>query len=128
MSSVLNTLQKLAPSSIGLHIFFRESAVVFFFPLENFLPNCWPNLQGRVTLGDIEPCLCGAFIYAKQVEQLRGSLPSERSRWTWSDECWKKIEDLPVSPAKILAIFPGRAVNVEVNLFVYICVYIHLYV
>ena len=29
-----------------------------------------PPLQlfpGQVSLGDIEPCLCGAFIYAKQV-------------------------------------------------------------
>ena len=67
--------------------------------LEEVVDELFPSLPSkmrRVTLGDIEPCLCGAFIYAKQVEQLRGSLPSERSRWTWSDECWKKIEDLPV--------------------------------
>ena len=55
---------------------------------------------GRVTLGDIEPCLSGAFIYAKQVEQLRDALPC---RWTWSDECWATIENLPVSRSKLFS-------------------------
>ena len=64
--------------------------------LEEVVDELFPSLPSkmrRVTLGDIEPCLCGAFIYAKQIEQLRDTLPS---RWTWSDECWEKIENLPV--------------------------------
>eukprot|EP00435_Cladocopium_sp_Y103_P059324 s1634_g21.t1 len=56
-----------------------------------------PKEMCKVSLGDIEPCLCGAFIYAKQVERLRKTLPC---RWTWfghrSDDCWAQVEKLPV--------------------------------
>lgn len=68
--------------------------------LEEAVRELFPSLPQnmcQVSLGDIEPCLCGAFIYAKQVERLRKTLPC---RWTWSghrsDDCWAQVEKLPV--------------------------------
>ena len=56
----------------------------------------FPSKMRRVTMGDIGPCPCGAFIRSKQVEQLREAFPSG---WSWSDESWATIGNLPVPQA-----------------------------
>ncbi|CAE8665994.1 unnamed protein product [Polarella glacialis] len=49
--------------------------------LEQTIARLFPHLpvnKRKVIMGDIEPCLCGAFIYSKMVEKLRESLPNGR--------------------------------------------------
>ncbi|CAE8599188.1 unnamed protein product [Polarella glacialis] len=49
--------------------------------LEKTIARPFPHLpleKRKVTMGDVEPCLFGAFIYSKMVEKLRESLPCGR--------------------------------------------------
>lgn len=84
--------------------FYEEKLMRSCKELEEVIKRLFPSLPSRmckVTLGDIEPCLCGAFIYSKQVERLRSSLPNGK----WAPEnieaCWKSVVDLPI-PAGFL--------------------------
>lgn len=72
--------------------------------LEEVIKRLFPSLPSKmwkVTLGDVEPCLCGAFIYSKQVERLRSSLPNGKWNPKQIEACWKAVVDLPI-PAGFL--------------------------
>lgn len=84
--------------------FYEETLMKNCTKLEKVITRLFPSLPvklRKVTLGDIEPCLCGAFIYSKQVEKLRSSLPHGRWDPKDIDSCWKSVADLPV-PAGFL--------------------------
>jgi len=84
--------------------FYEEKLTKSCTELEEVIKRLFPSLPSKmwkVTLGDIEPCLCGAFIYSKQVEKLRSSLPSGRWDSKEIEACWKSVVDLP-TPAGFL--------------------------
>jgi len=53
-----------------------------------------PKSQLTVTVGDIEPVLCGAFIYSKMVEKLRRLLPKGRLDPDGEASNWEVISQL----------------------------------
>eukprot|EP00438_Fugacium_kawagutii_P031131 Skav201755 [mRNA] locus=scaffold1973:196931:198193:- [translate_table: standard] len=93
----------------GAAEFYQRELTKYCGELEYVLNTLFPSLphnMRKVSLGDIEPCLCGAFIYVKQVEKLRQSL---RGRWKWSDDAhWSKVERLGV-PAGFIPFTKGGA-------------------
>lgn len=52
-----------------------------------------PKKMTRVTLGDVEPCLCAAFVYAGLVSRLRAKLGKHYKRTT-REEAWKAVTSM----------------------------------
>lgn len=62
--------------------------------ITKYFPNLPPQLR-KVTLGDIEPCLCGAFVYTRLATQLRKVLPKMNCKMRGlDDETWSAVETL----------------------------------
>jgi len=73
--------------------------------LEKHIGELFPDMPKRlcsVTLGDIEPCLCAAFVYTRLVKQLRGFLPRGRLAPHDVEGTWEAVEKLSI-PAGFMA-------------------------
>lgn len=67
--------------------------------LEATIGRLFPELPRElraVTVSDIEPCLCGAFIYSKMVEKLRKSLPAGSLKGCAPASAWAAVCSLSV--------------------------------
>jgi len=66
--------------------------------MEKHIARLYPSLKGslrRVSIGDIEPCLCGAFVYTGLIKKFRKSLPPALSRFSWNRESsWAAVIQL----------------------------------
>lgn len=84
--------------------------------LERVIARLFPRLpvrQRQVTLGDIEPCLCAAFVYTKLVVKLRkrlqtGSLDRRDERANWA-----AVETLQTPPGFIPHTPTGKPENAK---------------
>ena len=98
-----------AMTFMGIKMFTGKAATEYYHDrlsrkckrLSKTIGKLFPKLPAKmksVELGDIEPCLCGAFIYAKQVERLRAD---ERWKPGRAEDSWAAVAALPV-PAGFL--------------------------
>eukprot|EP00747_Dinoflagellata_sp_TGD_P084078 gnl/TRDRNA2_/TRDRNA2_162374_c0_seq1.p1 gnl/TRDRNA2_/TRDRNA2_162374_c0~~gnl/TRDRNA2_/TRDRNA2_162374_c0_seq1.p1 ORF type:complete len:433 (-),score=91.23 gnl/TRDRNA2_/TRDRNA2_162374_c0_seq1:161-1459(-) len=82
---------------------YREILEEMVPSLEKAIAKKFPALRPalcQVTLGDIEPSLCGAFIYAKMIEKLRKAVGRDgRLNLRDEDATWKLIEEHVATPA-----------------------------
>lgn len=86
--------------------YYHKALVAKIPALELAMAKLFPKLGRhctRVTLGDIEPCLCAMFVYAGLVRKLR-SIRGKGNRQfvSQSDDIWSSIERLP-APAGFYA-------------------------
>lgn len=72
--------------------------------LQSIIKRYFPRLPAKmqeVTLGDIEPCLCAAFVYSKLVKKLRPHLPGGRWDAQREKQCWLAVSALHTPPGFI---------------------------